>query len=89
VPKAARPELRGATLDPSQVSYEVELAAVGRKCLVGVSRINILIAVGMNGRSRPLFSGRHIFGGQTRIRTVKSTSTVGETATEATTHVTS
>jgi hypothetical protein len=55
---------------------------VGRNGPAGVGRVNSSTAVGMNGKADALF-GRHISGGATRIRTVKSTSTGGNTATEA------
>ena len=60
----------------------VGLPMVGRNGPAGVGRVNSSTAVGMNGKADALF-GRHISGGATRIRTVKSTSTGGNTATEA------
>ena len=60
----------------------VGLAMVGRNGPAGVGRVNSSTAVGTNGRVDALF-GRHISGGETRIRTVKSTSTGGNTATKA------
>jgi hypothetical protein len=62
------------------------LVPVEQKGLAGVGRINISTAAGRNGNGA-LFRGRHISGRETRIRTVKSTSTDGNTATEAMTNV--
>ena len=59
----------------------VGLPMVGRNGPAGVGRVNRSTAVGTNGRVDALF-GRHISGGETRIRTVKSTGTGGNTATK-------
>jgi len=66
-----------------QVPYAVALAMRGRRGRAGVGRTNTSIPANMaHGRSGALNRGHRISGWGIRIRTVKSTSTVGNTVTE-------